>query len=147
MAQAGNFTQPPQQLYRQVLDAAGSSETGRLYRFAGDCGEAALAPAAAEVKQALSGLPGRMQRHLFASFIELFQNVDRYGARIADEEAARPYGEIDICRTPDGGASIHAVNLIPAAARDRLEAILSELQRLGRGQNLYQAEQQHHHRQ
>lgn len=51
MAQAGNFTQPPQQLYRQVLDAAGSSETGRLYRFAGDCGEAALAPAAAEVKQ------------------------------------------------------------------------------------------------
>ena len=92
MAQAGNFTQPPQQLYRQVLDAAGSSETSRLYRFAGDCREAALAPAAAELKQALSGLPGRMQRHLFASFIELYQNVHRYGARITDDEDGSPGG-------------------------------------------------------
>ena len=50
-----------------------------LYRYAGPCSEPKLTQAAAEVRQAVSKMEAALQRHLFASFIELFQNVDRYG--------------------------------------------------------------------
>lgn len=54
MTQKGRFTQPPQQLFRQALDAAGSSEDIMLYRYAGPCSEPKFTQAAAEVRQAVS---------------------------------------------------------------------------------------------
>ena len=103
-----------------------------LYRYAGPCSKPKLTQAAAEVRQAVSKMEAALQRHLFASFIELFQNVDRYGVSHDEGDAERPYGEISITRTKTGSSQIHAANLIPASARDQLEATLSELQGLDR---------------
>ena len=63
MTQTGRFTQPPQQLFRQALDAAGSSEDIMLYRYAGPCSEPKLTQAAAEVRQADLSLMVRVRFH------------------------------------------------------------------------------------
>ena len=132
MTQTGRFTQPPQQLFRQAIDAARDSEDTILYRYAGPCSEAGLSAAATDVKQAVARLPVRVQRHLFASFIELFQNVDRYGVSHHDEAVDLPCGEFTITARKAGGYSIHAANLIPTTARAELEASLLALQGLDR---------------
>ena len=132
MTQTGRFTQPPHQLFRQALEAAGSSGDTTLYRYAGPCSEARLTAAAADVRQAVSGLSAAMQRHLFASFIELFQNIDRYGVSHAEEAAEPAYGEITITRTNAGTSHIHAANLVPSTARAQLETGLLALQGLDR---------------
>ena len=84
-----------------------------LYRYAGPCSEPKLTQAAAEVRQAVSKMEAALQRHLFASFIELFQNVDRYGVSHDEGDAERPYGEISITRITTGSSQIHAANLTP----------------------------------
>ena len=130
MTQAGIFDQPTEQLFRQALESARQPEDSCLWRFTGACDEAGLAAAAAEVKAAVSALPLRMQRHLFASFIELFQNVGRYGVSLPSDAGSRAYGEIHIGLTKAAECYIQAANLIPGPARTELEASLRELQQL-----------------
>lgn len=129
MTQAGIFDQPTEQLFRQALESAGQPEDRCLWRFAGICDEASLPAAAAAVKHAVSALPLRMQKHIFASFIELFQNVGRYGAP-SSVTSMPSYGEIHIGLSKTEEGYIHAANLIPAQARARLEASLTELTKL-----------------
>ena len=132
MRQAGSLDQPTQQLFSQALDVASQPEDRCLWRFAGMCEEARLDTHAAQVKQAVSALPPAMQKHIFASFIELFQNIGRYGAGPAADSRSPPYGALQIGLTGGGQGYIRAANLIPAQARARLEAGLQELQRLDR---------------
>ena len=103
-----------------------------MYRFAGECSDAALSSATTALKAAIAVLPQRLQKHLYASFIELFQNVERYGADPQKDTESRPYGEIHVCASEAEGCSIHAVNLICAQDRARLETTLSDLQGLDR---------------
>ena len=127
MTQTGSIKQPPEQLFRQAVDAVTSPEDRTVFGYTGPCGEAMLTATALDVKRAVSDLPRQMQKHLFASFIELFQNIGRYGICADDAPSGPASGEIIITAGTTGGYNIHAANLITEHARIMLADRLAEL--------------------
>lgn len=77
--------------------------------------------------RALPGLSDNARHRLFATFVELAQNIGRYSAHRAGEPGAeRGAGVIDIAQTP-AGLLVSATNPVTPPAADALSRLLAEL--------------------
>jgi len=118
-----------------LAEAAASAQAAHLddgavgahYQLAGQFDDRALEAHVGEMIASLSPMPARLARSAQAVFIELFQNICRYGFAEGDE--AMPSGHISIRRIdspPQTTLYIAAVNLVSADNIRQLQPVLDE---------------------
>jgi hypothetical protein len=98
-----------------------------LLRHAGPFTSDVVVTRGRELKE-LPGLSPDARHRLFASFVELAQNIARYSAeRSATTGEDRGVGEITLAAGADGLLRLTATNAVPAATAETLAARLSTL--------------------
>ncbi len=104
-----------------------------LFSVSGPFSSVGLTSSMQELRERLSGFQAKFQFNLCAVFIELYQNIDRYGLPLPDtdeKQSERAFGCIQIITDDAGGYQLRAINLVCQADTFQLGEKLSALQAL-----------------